>query len=224
MALDGLGADDEQLGDLLRAVGLCDQLHDLGLAGCENLATLAGRALEVVANEGADRGRVEEGLVAHGRSARIDQVAVGAGLEDVAGRAGAQCLEQVLGAVVHREHQDPHVGPRADDLAGSGDPGHPWHGDVEDREVDVVLERGPDRLDTVAGLRDDGEVRLGVDQEPEAVAHDVVVVGQQHAGRRGVAHRSGGAVSTTSTPPSAWFSIVSVAPISSARSRMPRIP
>ena len=47
---------------------------------------------------------------AHRRSARVDEVAVGGGLEHVPGCSGAQRLEEELLILVHREHEDAQLG------------------------------------------------------------------------------------------------------------------
>src|SRR4029079_10585372 len=89
MALDGLLADRQLGGDLAVDHPLGDQLDDLELAGGEQVlrdrTALAG-ALEVLPGDRPDLPRVEERLAAEDRPAGADEVAVGGGLEDVAGR------------------------------------------------------------------------------------------------------------------------------------------
>jgi hypothetical protein len=108
VAFHGLLADDEQLGDLARGMALGHELHDLALARRQRvlgqIPALAGR-LQEVADQPPHGVRIEERLAAHGGSARLDQVAIGDRLQDVPGGARAQCLEQVLLVVVHREDQ-----------------------------------------------------------------------------------------------------------------------
>ena len=87
-----------------------------------------------------------------------------------------------------------------------------------------VASAAADGLDAVPGLGDDDEVGLGIDQQAQALPNDMVIVGQQDPGGRCLAHCSLGTVSVTSTPLPGRFSIVSVAPMSIARSRMPRMP
>jgi len=113
MPIDRLDADHEHLRDLLRAVGLCDELEHLELSRSEHLALLFAAAglLEVVANERGDRGGIDERLPAHRRPACLDEVAVRRGLQDVAGRTCLERLEQVLLVVVHREHQQTKLRP-----------------------------------------------------------------------------------------------------------------
>src|SRR6185312_7777528 len=88
VALHRLDADHELLRDLLRGVGLGDQLEHLQLAGSEDVQLLGVRpaAIDVVTHERGDRRRVEERLAAHRLAHRLDDVLVGVGLEHVAGR------------------------------------------------------------------------------------------------------------------------------------------
>src|SRR4051812_28130771 len=154
VALDGLRADHEDLGDLLRRVRLGDQLHHLELAGCQRLeVAVLVLAREEVADQRRDGAGVEERLAADGGAARLDEVAVGRGLEHVTGRARLQRLEEVLLVVVHREDQRPQLGLASVELAGGLDARHPRHRHVEDGEVDRLLERQLDGLSAVARLR-----------------------------------------------------------------------
>ena len=85
-------------------------------------------------------GGIEERLAAQRRAAGLQQVAVGGGLQHVAGRAGVQRLEEVLVDVVHRQHQDLQPRPPRAQLARGGQAGAARHRDVEDRQVDVVAQ------------------------------------------------------------------------------------
>ena len=164
VALDGLDAEHERRGDLLRAVSLSDQLEHLELAWRERLEVLSLRSsarVDDVADQRVDGGGVEERLAAHRCAAGVDDVVVGSGLQDVAGGACLQRLEEELLVVVHREDQDAQLGPASRELAGCLEAGLARHADVEDREVDVVLERALDRLRAVGGLGDDVQVGLG---------------------------------------------------------------
>ena len=117
---------------------------------------------------------------------------------------------------MHREHQHAQLRPALGELARGLQPGHPRHRDVEDREVDVVAQRALDRLGAVAGLGDDLEVGLGVEDEPQPVAHDGVVVGEQDAGGQRYRWSSRDRhVQPTSVPPAPRASMLSLAPMSS---------
>src|SRR5204862_335837 len=87
-------------------------------------------------------------------------VAVGTRLEDVAGGARLQRLEEELLVVVHR--QDEHAELRAPlaQLCRRLQSGLALHADVEDREVDVVLEAALDRLGAVDRLGDELDCRI----------------------------------------------------------------
>ena len=104
--------------------------------------------------------------------------------------------------------------------------GHAGHRDVEDDEVHVVRERPLDRLCPVVDLADHAEVRFAVEQLAQPVAHDRMVVGEEHAGDQRSSHRTSfsGNRNATSVPRGSTALTVSCAPTSSARSRMPRIP
>ena len=105
------------------------------------------------------------------------------GLQDVARGAGAQRLEEELLVVVHREDQHPQVGALLGELARRLDARQPRHRDIEQGEVDL-LGAAPAATAScaVAGLGDDLEVRLGVEDHAQAVTHERVVVGEQDRG------------------------------------------
>src|SRR6185437_9627864 len=99
------------------------------------------------------------------------------------------------------------------------DAGHPRHGDVEDGQIDVVVHRAPHRLGAVTDLGHDPHVRLGLEHEPQAAAHDGVVVGQEDAdpprrdGHLYASTAADGMQSSTSTPPSSLTPSTSRPPI-----------
>src|SRR3954451_6189564 len=98
VALDRLLADDEHLRDLVVGVRLGDELDDLLLAWRERVARRRlppARALEVLAHERAHRAGVQKRLAAHRGAHRLDDVAIGGGLEHVARGAGLERLEEV---------------------------------------------------------------------------------------------------------------------------------
>src|SRR4051812_2954639 len=227
VAVDRLAADHQEVRDLVAGVAFGDKLEHLELAGREwiHVVSAAG-AIEVVAHERGHGAGVEERLTAHRGPARMDEVAVGRRLQHVAGGAGAQRLEQELLVLVHREHERPHLSAPAREFARGLQAGHARHGDVEDREVDVVLEGALHRLRAVADLVDDPEVGLGVEQVAQAVEHDRVVVREKHSGDQRDAHTTSlpGRCRRTSVPPSRAGPIAMFAPTSSARSRIPRRP
>ena len=93
--------------------------------------------------------------------------------------------------------------------------------------MDVLGQRELDRLGAVARLGDDLEVGRRVEHHAQAIADDLVVVGQQDARLQRDGHgpsSSTGIVSRTSVPWSGRDRIESRPPTSRARSRMPAIP
>ena len=166
----------------------------LRISSSRSVMALAGMpspsgAVEVVADQRVHRAGVEERLAAHRRTAGLDQVAVGDGLEHVPGRARLERLEEVLLVVVHREDQDPQVRQQSGQFACGLQPGQPRHGDVEDREVRPFLAGHGDRLGAVARL---GRPRSGPVRCPGS------------AGRRGArarGRRRAGCARSFASPP-----------------------
>ena len=113
VALDRARADHQQPRDLLVRVGLGDELDHLQLAVGQRVRVRVVRIVQVRAHDRADGRRGEERLAAHRGPARVDQLAVGHRLQDVARSARLQRLEAVVLGVVHREHQDPQLGAGA---------------------------------------------------------------------------------------------------------------
>src|SRR5690606_695799 len=120
------------------------------------------------------------------------------------------------------------------DLTGRLQAGQAGHGDVEDGDVGLVELDLLDRLRPVARLGDDGQVRLVVEDQAQTPTDEGVVVAEQNRGRRaglGVRrHRTPtsaagyGTSRRTSVPPFSPLDMEKSAPMSSARSRMPRMP
>ena len=198
-----------------------------GVSGSRRRRLAAGGAVEVVADERRDGGGVEEGLAAHGRAAGLDEVAIGGALEHVARRPRLQRLEEVLLAVVHREHQRAQLGAPALELGRRLQPRHAgasrrrgWPGRPR--------ARAPcHRLAPVGGLADDREVGLGVEHHAQAAQDDRVVVGEQDPRRQRCGHggpSGSGTSRRTSVPPVGSDEIVRRAPMCSARSCMPAMP
>ena len=69
------------------------------------------------------------------------------------------------------------------DLAGGGQPVQPGHRNVHDDDVRAQSDREFDRLESVGGPPDHGEVVLGLEQRGQPVAEHRVVVGDQHPDR-----------------------------------------
>jgi hypothetical protein len=66
--------------------------------------------------------------------------------------------------LVHREDKEPEFGPARGQLPRSLQSRHARHRDIEDREVDVLVERALHRRGAVGGVGDDAEVRFCIEQ------------------------------------------------------------
>ena len=132
-------------------------------------------------DEGVDGTGVEEGFAAHGGAAGLDKVAVGNGLQHVAGSARGQCREKVLLVVVHGQDEDARLRPGAGKLPGGLQASQPGHGDVEDGQIGLVGAGGFDGFGPVAGFGDNAEVGFALKDETDPPAYQNVVVSQQDA-------------------------------------------
>ena len=92
---------------------------------------------------------------------------------------------------MHRNDQHPQVGALLGELAGGLDAGQARHRDIEQRQLDLVAQSHGDRLLAVACLRHDLEVGLGVEDHPQTMAHERVIVGEQDARHRGTRESEG---------------------------------
>src|SRR5262249_23941916 len=104
VVVDRLARDHERVRDLVTRVTLSDQLHDLELAGGEWILGrrfTQTRPLEVVADQRRKRPRVKKRLAAHARATRVYKIPIRRRLQDVAGGADFQGLEEVALAVMH---------------------------------------------------------------------------------------------------------------------------
>src|SRR5436309_14866417 len=135
-------------------------------------------------------------------------------LEQEAGRAGLQRAQDELVGVEGREHDDGgRVGLRGEQPGGS-DAVELRHADVHQDHVGAVEVYRAEHLAAVRGLGDHVEVRGAGEHDPQAGAHERVVVDEQDADNRGRLARRTNAPSG-STPCS------SVPPASETRSARP---
>ena len=116
-----------------------------------------------------------------GANHRLEQVPPGAGLH--------QAQHAVL-AVVAGEDQDFEVGVPAQQLPGELEPVHARHDGLGDDDVRVVLGDERKSLEAVAGLGDDLDVGLRVEQRPDPLPLDRVIVDEQDADLSCAFHRS----------------------------------
>ena len=105
-------------------------------------------------------------------------------LEQEAGGADAQRLEDVLAGVEGREHHDGRGVLRVgEDPLGRREPVELGHADVHQHDVGAPAGDDVDRGVAVGRLADDGDVGLGVEDDAKAGAQQALVVGDDHGDR-----------------------------------------
>ena len=126
----------------------------------------------------------EQGVAAGDGADACDQLLRRDVLEQEAARAGPQRLVDVLVHVEGRQHHD--LGGRVrcgQQLPRRLDPVDLGHAHVHQDDIRRDAARLLDRLSPVRRLADDLEVGLGLEDHPEAGAHERLVVDDQHAHR-----------------------------------------
>ena len=120
--------------------------------------------------------------------AELDEVVAADLLEDVTGGTGDDGFEQRLVVGVRGEHEALHLGHAAADLTTQLDAVAIGQAHVEDRHIGLhgehASEAGLDRI----RFADDFQITGRVDQGPDALTHDLVVVDQEHTDAGLVAH------------------------------------
>ena len=151
-------------------------------------------------------------------------------LEQEPARTRVECLVDVLVHVEGREHDDARAALRVGhDPPGRLDAVDARHPHVHEDHVRSGVPHQGDRVLAVGGLADDREVRLDLEDHPEAGAHQRLVVDHRHpdgalcpcAGRHA---GSKGRVATSSNPPSGLARATSEPPYTATRSRIPNRP
>ncbi len=116
-----------------------------------------------------------------------DELLFGRVLEQEPARAGSQRLVDVLVEIERREHEHARRLLRTvDDPARRLDAVDVRHADVHEHDIWMEVARERDRLCSVRRLADDVDVGLGVQDHPEAAAHESLVVREQDANRHRV--------------------------------------
>jgi hypothetical protein len=109
---------------------------------------------------------------------RRDELALGSLLEDVAGGAGAEQVAGAAGVALHRQHHDRrprHLLAQQRHVLGRIGPRHLQ---VEDEHVRAAIADQPLRRRGVGRLADHPQSVLGLEHRPQAGADHVVVVGE----------------------------------------------
>ncbi len=125
------------------------------------------------------------------RAGRLDRAAGGgedvlgrAGLEHEGGRAGVERRKQVLVLVVHREDDEPDLGPGLAQRLDEVDPARAAEVDVDDDAVRLVRARQRQSLGQAGGFRHHLEVVGLLERAAETLPDQCVVIDQHHGRRR----------------------------------------
>src|SRR3954454_3842518 len=182
VCLDGALGDTEAAGDLLVGQSLPDEVEDFTLTGGQPVGG-SGRRLLLPADieQDACRLRVQRRLPCRRHPYGVGDLCRVTVLEQVAGRACLECVEDALAVGERRQDDDVDVGRVGQDAPGCFDSVDLGHRQVH--QIDVRRHRRQQRVCLIAvGRRtDDLDVRLGTEQLRQALPDDGMVVDDRHA-------------------------------------------
>jgi hypothetical protein len=115
---------------------------------------------------------------------RLKDLLLGGVLEDITRRPSLQCLQQVIGVLVHRHHEDADLGMPLLDLARGRQPIHLRHAHVHQEHVRPQTRAHQQRLPAVGSLTYNLDVGLIEEHIFEPFAGEVVVVDHHESCRR----------------------------------------
>ena len=189
-------------GDLGVAQAGGDGRENVALALAEGAERLLARRIALdgrmrwasihVRQQVGDRPRSDDRVTAVDRAdGREQELGLGV-LQQESARARADRAQRRVVEIEGREHDDAgHAAARllggAQDARRARDAVGPGHPDVHEHHVGPLLGGDEHRLRSVAGLADDGEVELRVDEHAHAASEQRLVIDEEHADR--VAHR-----------------------------------
>ena len=180
MVLDGLFGDEKFFADFLVAETLRDELNDFLLTVAEQWLFAARAGLAGLGKRFHDLGGhtvVEPDFAGmHAVNAFHEEISGGL-LQDDTARAEAHGANNV--AIVFRGGQnDDARGQRIEiDFLENGQAVFIRHAQIEEKNVGLELSEELDALRAVLGFPDDGDVFIGIEKLPQAIAKDRVVIG-----------------------------------------------
>ena len=186
MRLGGFNADVERRRDFLIGLPLGQQLNDFPFARGKGqagsiLRLLDPRSTTPLVQDHIGNLRSEVRLVAPQGIHRGDQVAAGVRFQHIPSGSRVQDLSSQLFGFMHRENQDFHRREFLQDLAGGLEAVQVGHGDIHDDQIRLVAPRPFHRLPSGERLAHNFPIGLSVEDRPQPLPHDFVIVGDQNA-------------------------------------------
>jgi hypothetical protein len=114
---------------------------------------------------------------------RIEHIVTTGILQEIATRASADPLVDVLFRLVCRQDDKASRQIRAPDLGDYTDAVEHWHAKVDQGDIGPVSSPQLDGLEAVIRFRDDGHVGLASDHRPESLEDNRMIVGEEDANR-----------------------------------------
>jgi hypothetical protein len=151
---------------------------------------LALHLAHVVFQQSLRDGRAEEEFLVGDGPDSLEQIGLGAVLEEIALGAGGEGADEEGLVAVHAQHNDADVGIALDDLRRRVDAVELGHSDIHDNNVGRELFGEADGFAAIGGFADDFDSRVGLEQEPKAFANYSVIVGNEYFGGGGHAAAS----------------------------------
>jgi hypothetical protein len=192
VVLHGVLGDEQLLGDVAVVHAAGHELEHLHLpVGELGRGDALGPVLAgVPVGQGGELGeqlarhrRVDQRLTAVHGSDRLGHLVERDVLEQVAAGAGPDRLEQVLFLVADGQHHDLRAGRDVLGRPAGLDPAGLRHPDVHEHDVGQRLASHGDRLGTVAGLPDQVDVVLLIQDHLQTAPEQGMIVGDQHPDR-----------------------------------------
>ena len=180
VVLNGLLGDEELFADFLVAEALRDELHDFFLTVAEQWLFSARAGLAGLGKRFHDFGGhtvVEPDFAGMHAVNTFHEEISGGLLQDDTARAEAHGANNV--AIVFRGGQnDDARGQRIEiDFLENSQAVFIRHAQIEEKNVGLELSEELDALRAVLGFPDDGDVFVGIEKLPQAIAKDRVVIG-----------------------------------------------
>jgi hypothetical protein len=161
-------------------------LEDLFFAVGEEIVgifeALALHLAHIVFQQSLRNGRAEEEFLVGDGPDSLEQIGLGAVLEEIALGTGGEGADQKGLVAVHAQHNDADIGIALDDLGRRVDAIELGHSNVHDDHVGRELFGEADGFAAIGGFADDIDSGVGLEQEPKTFANYSVIIGNEYFG------------------------------------------